>query len=587
MAWVFLLAGAAAQQYCYWGYGTTDIAGELGSKTSAKGAIYIPADVAQRYKDCTVTKVRVGLAAKASKVTVFVTKDLNAGYAASGSTTQAYKGTNDVTLTSAYTIDGEGFYVGYAYEGDNASMAQCNVYDANGCWADLGDGWKNYAESDHAGALVIDAYIKGTSVPVDARLVSLDGIVAQQGEAFTVSGVVKNQGYSRISSLQFAYSVDGGEEQTVSLSKLIITAGINKAFSFTVDANPYTLGLHDVKVRLLSVNGAADEVDDNNTAVTRLNVLSVKPQKRMLVEEGTGILCGYCPYGIVGLESMYENYPGQFVAIAVHSYSTDGPACPADYKTFASTYFGSYPKCRIQRAETTEPRYSNLQTYGKVIMAETPKMGVEVSSVLSADGLSVEATATTTVYSKDNNEYRLAFVLTEDDVTGYLQNNNYAHGSTPMGGFEGMDSWADIDLQHVARSTYDLWGAEGSIPSGLSENETVEYSRSLSIPTTVQRKNNLNVVVLLLNMTTGEVENAAEARLGSSSTASAIASPTYRLSAAPVVRVEDGRIVADGFRVTHVYTADGRAVANRSLSHGIYIVKGTDGKDTFVRRIVF
>lgn len=588
MAFVAMATGAMAQQYCYWGYGTSDVAGEFGSKTSAKGAIFIPADVAARYRDCTVSKVRVGLAAKTSKLTVFVAKDLNGDYAATGSTTTAYKGSTDVVLSSAYTIDGEGFYVGYTYEGDNASMGQSNVFDVNGCWADLGDGWKNYADSEHANALIIDAYIKGASVPDDVRLVSLDGIVAQPGEPFEIKGLVKNQGYTRINNLQLAYSVDGAEEQSATVSKLVVTAGSSKSFSVTVDTNPYSVGVHTISVRIIGANNVVDEITDNNSATAKLNVLNANPKKRMVVEEGTGIGCGFCPRGIVGLETMYEKYPGQFIGIALHSYNSLGPACPEEYQTFASTYFSGYPNCRIQRLYTTDPKASNLQSYGSAIFNQKPKLGVEVQSQLSDDGQSIEAVATTTVYSKDNNEYRLAFVLTENNVGGYAQSNYFAGGGYgEMGGFENMSSYAYIDLQHVARATYDLFGAEGSLPASLAENESVEYKRSLSIPSTVSNKSNLNVIVLVINMTTGEIENGAEAKLGENSTATAIAKPTMSLTAEPSVHVVDGAVVADGFRIEQVYTANGVAVANQSLTHGIYIVKGTNGMQSFVKRIAY
>lgn len=588
MALVGTVGQAFAQSYCYWGYGNSTVSSALGEQTSAKGAIYIPADVAKRYEGCTISKVRVGLSAKTSSLTVFVTKDLSADYAVSGTTTTAYKGTTEVKTTSAYTIDGEPFYVGYAYSGDNVSMGQCNIYNANGCWADLGDGWKNYAESDHVTALVVDAVITGTNLPVDANLLSTNGVMTTKGEAFTLTGTVKNQGPARISKMQIGVSVDGGTETVYDLSKLVITSGASKDFTIEVTDNPYAVGIHTVTYRIVSVNGEEDLVTDNNTATATLNVTGSAAVKRMVVEEGTGINCGWCPRGIVGLETMYEQHPNQFIGIALHSYSNVGPACPADYKTFASTYFSGYPTCRIQRQYTTDPRYSNLETYFKAA-TKNLNIGVEVEAKLSSDGKSIEAVATTTPLAvAANTEYQLAFVLTENDVTGYMQLNNYSGGgSGTMGGFENMDSYANINLQHVARATYGLTGIEGSLPTTLKENEVITYTRSLEIPSTVQTKANLNVVVLVLNMVTGEIENAAECKVGSSST-TAIDAATETLSPDVNVRVNGGTISVDGFNGTlQVYNVNGTAVSNQSLPHGIYVVKGTmDGK-TFVKRIAF
>lgn len=173
-----------ADQYCFWGYATSTMNRTLSTQTSGKGAIYVPAEVAQRYKGCTISKVRVSLFAKVSTLKVFVTDDLNAEtYDVQGEKTSGvYRGQNDVTTTKAYTIGDEGFYVGYEYKGDAASMAVSNTYSDNGCWANLGDGWKNYATSEGQNCLCIDAEIRGASLPTDVKMVACNGGVGAVGQ---------------------------------------------------------------------------------------------------------------------------------------------------------------------------------------------------------------------------------------------------------------------------------------------------------------------------------------------------------------------------------------------------------------------
>lgn len=128
----------------YWGYcnGVDPVA--FGTKNTGKCAIYIPADVAQVYKGFTVSAVKYGLAAQASNVEVFITKDLNADPIVTKKATVSnlYKGWNEVALTTPYEIDGEGFYIGYSYSGSAVSMGVTSTFSENACWADLGDGWK-------------------------------------------------------------------------------------------------------------------------------------------------------------------------------------------------------------------------------------------------------------------------------------------------------------------------------------------------------------------------------------------------------------------------------------------------------------
>ena len=75
MAVLMSVTVALADQYCFFGYGTTTQTGVLTENTSAKCAIYIPAEVASRYKGCYINKVRVGLASRSTTLKVFITKD--------------------------------------------------------------------------------------------------------------------------------------------------------------------------------------------------------------------------------------------------------------------------------------------------------------------------------------------------------------------------------------------------------------------------------------------------------------------------------------------------------------------------------
>ena len=49
----------------------------FGNATTAKGAIYIPAEIAKMYQGATVSGVRIGLGCGSTNVKIFVTEDLN------------------------------------------------------------------------------------------------------------------------------------------------------------------------------------------------------------------------------------------------------------------------------------------------------------------------------------------------------------------------------------------------------------------------------------------------------------------------------------------------------------------------------
>ena len=582
---------AMADQYCFWGYATSTMNRTLSTQTSGKGAIYVPAEVAQRYKGCTISKVRVSLFAKVSTLKVFVTDDLNAEtYDVQGEKTSGvYRGQNDVTTTKAYTIGDEGFYVGYEYKGDAASMAVSNTYSDNGCWANLGDGWKNYATSEGQNCLCIDAEIHGASLPTDVKMVACNGGVGAVGQPFEINALVKNQGNSRINSMCVEYSIDGSDYVQANLTKVLLYAGADKTISVPVADNTYSLGLHDVKMRIVSINGKADDVTDNNDGEAQLNIMQQMPVKRMFVEEKTGVNCGFCPMGIAGFNAMEEEHPSSFVGVAVHCYDNYGPVAPTDYSAYVESLMtDGFPACSVQRMQPTKPSPDQLEIYWKAITSTVPDVTLEVESNLSSDKRYVEATTSLTpVVLKRGAEYKLGFILTEDNVSGYTQMNNYSGGTYgKMGGFENMGSYLSIDLQHVVRGTYGYEGIDESVPKALTVNKVETYTAKMEIPSTVSNRNNLNVVAILIDSSTGYVENAAIARVGSSST-TAIQCVDTDASVLPDVRIVDGTVKAEGFNgKLKVYNLNGEQVSPTGLPHGMYIIKG-EGETPFAIRMAY
>ena len=590
MAVLMSVTVALADQYCFFGYGTTTQAGVLSENSEAKCAIYIPAEVASRYKGCYINKVRVGLASRATSLKVFVTKDLNGAYDVTGTSDAAYTGTTDVQTTEKFQISGdEGFYVGYEVKGSAPIVAVSNVYNDNGCWADLGDGWKNYAtEGDtKSPALCLDIRISGAKVPVDANLICANGTLAAVGEPANITATVKNQGYSKITKLGLAYSIDGGEEKTVESGKISILTGKDAEVVFSVPETSLAIGIHDVKMRITTVNGTDDEVAENNSGESQINVLQVVPGRRLLCEEQTGIDCGYCPRGIVGFQYMSEKYPSQFVGVAVHCFDGNGPLAPSDYADFVKGLInGGFPGSTVMRQNSTSPAADNLEAILKNLNKLPNTMHIDVESKLSTSGNSVDVTAMVTpLLKKQGARYKLGFILTEDNVTGYSQANSFAGGSYgEMGGWENKSSSVYEPLQHVARATYGHEGIEGSMPEELTLNKVINYSVSIPVPSSVQNKSNLNAVAVLIDSLTGYVVNAAEAHVGANS---ADCIETTENAASPVVRIQNGNLVVDGYNGNvKVYTLDGTQVAPTSLSHGIYVVKG-EGAQQFVKRIAY
>lgn len=568
----------------YWGYcnGVDPVA--FGTKNTGKCAIYIPADVAQVYKGFTVSAVKYGLAAQASNVEVFITKDLNADPIVTKKATVStiYKGWNEVALTTPYEIDGEGFYIGYSYSASAVSMGVTSTFSENACWADLGDGWKNYAveKGESAKALAIQARITGDNLPLDLMLYTEQkDIAVQKGEPCKFDFSVKNLSAVLVRNLQVGYSIDGGEE-TVCDFKTAMGSNIDK--SFTIEHDGFdVVGNHTLKLRVVSINGKDDVYSPNSELVLGLNVKNSLPIQRIIVEEGTGTWCPNCPRGIVAVHKASEAFPDRFIGIAVHKQDA------LETNSYAELQFAAYPDSYINRnlKSSVQPSFDAYKTAVNAVSEKVPVMGVDANvkyTDANKQKISVEAFTTFLSAHKGMN-YRLSFVLLEDCVKGYTQANNYAGGSVEMGGFEKLPNPATIDMDHVARMNYSYNGIEGSIPADVEADETTRYTTTLDVPSTIQNPDNCDLVVLVLDANTGKIENGVKVALGKHTTAIYDAEQLL----IPDFSFQGDRLNVDGFSGSvRIFTPGGVEVANSNLAPGMYIVKATAGNQTVTRKLI-
>lgn len=572
----------AAPTNCYWGYCNSKVTGEFGSKTKAQGAIYIPAEVAELYKGKTISVIKVGLAAMSDNVKVFITKDLNGESVTTKTVGKLYNGWNEVKLSSAYTIDGKGFYIGYSYEGNNKSMGHSEMYSPNGCWADLGDGWKNYAtDSKHnALALTLQAQITGEDMPKDLWLYTKRNVIVKKNASCKFNFGVINLSPRIARTLQVGYTIDDAEEK---VAEFKTTMGANVEKEFSIDYSGFSKnGAHTVRFRLISVDGEADAYAGNNTDYTNVKVMDAIPQQRFVVEEGTGTWCGWCPRGIVAFRHMAEKYPETFIGIAVHKND------PLATNSYSKLTFKGYPGCYVNRnlKNPTSPEAGTLEVMHNKYVANPPHIGVEIEANFTDDTKKkINAKALTTFFADEQNvNYKVSFVLIENGIKGYKQSNYYAGGKYgKMGGFEDLPGSVAIDMDHVARMNYSFYGVDGSIPTSVKADETVEYAAQLDVPKNIQNADNLYLIALLIN-SKGEIENAAEIKVTADPSMSITDNRTLLV---PEFTFSNGTLNVNGFSgKVFIYNVYGVEVPNQSIPSGIYIIKCVDGNKSFVKKMI-
>ena len=127
-----------------------------------------------------------------------------------------------------------------------------------------------------------------------------------------------------------------------------------------------------------------------------------------------------------------------------------------------------------------------------------------------------------------------------------------------MGGFEKEPGAVSILHDHVARSISALNGEPGSVPVQPKGMTDYEYSYTLSLPDNIDNKENIQLVVLLINQETGEIVNADNVRFSGIS--------AYN----PTVGIDE--IIIEETTDNCYHDLQGRPINGYPTQKGIYII---------------
>lgn len=584
---LFCIFHNTANAQIYLGYSDNEIANGIafGQNVTSSAAIYIPEDLAKLYEGKEATAVRLGIINNVSDIKIFITKDLNGVPLSEAEFGTQKPGLISFNFNEPVVLDGGAFYVGYTCTGTSA-IGCSNVYDENGCWLksnEDGGEWSNYAidESYQYNALNLSVRIEGSTLPFDARLIVNKEFFVSPEEELELDVKLENLSKTAIRKFQVKYSIDEGEDSFIEES-VYLKSGSSTKFSITVPAFSEA-GEHKVNLCLLKVNDIEDDNPANNEVETVVKVSGISFAKRMVVEEGTGTWCGYCPMGIVGFRVMEEKYPDRFIGIAVH-YIDD---MEIDSYSKVQEYFTGYPRCIINRNPSmiVVPTASNLESlYGKVT-SEKAIAAVAVEASLDNNSNKINAKTSVQFASGDPNaEFRIAFVVVEDSITGYSQANKYAGGENgEMGGFEDLESSVSIPMNHVARGIYDYDGLDDSLPDVIVAGVPYDYEMQIDLPE-VQKTDYLHIISLLINGKTGMIENAAKSKIKVGTGLSSVKSINVHIWID-----ENGNVIcSEDEGVIEVFDMNGVRVPNCGLERGLYIVKYIDSAEkTFVKKVIY
>ncbi len=447
-------------------------------------------------------------------------------------------GVASIVLDTPYTITDAGIYVGYSFDIDE--LTEITEYPVMTAQGSNPDGLYMHTER---------TYRKWTSFATDFQLCSCLTVTLETPDLENAAGiselpvnramvdapfsqkvVVANHGSQPVESVEYTYEIDGKTGSGSYIFDVPVPAQYNAKGSFDIEMPAISeKGLIGFTVSLTKVNGE-ENLDPSANATGTVNILSVVPVHRAVMEEYTGTWCGYCVRGFAAMERLNSLYADDFIALAYHN--KDPMAITSSYPSPIDGFPFSY----IDRAIGCDPYFGDpVANFGIEATwlnrcEELAPAAIEVKAEW-ADENSIDVTSSTTFIEVPSSEYTVAYFLVEDGMSGksskWRQNNYYAGNAQgtadqfipEMEKFvNGDDPMRDLKFDDVVVMTSNTKGVPGSL-EGIVMDETHDHTyRFENIDNAlnqygdpvIQDRSKLRAVVILIDTATGYIVNAAK-----------------------------------------------------------------------------
>ncbi|MFW5546195.1 MAG: T9SS type A sorting domain-containing protein [Bacteroidales bacterium] len=538
---------------------------------------------------------------------------------------------NVIACTNPYTITGEPIMVGYtAYVKSpsikNYPVASC-VYPTSvdgGAYFYYG-GWYNTSTwfyEDCYAANFIQCYTSGTAGRKDNDLtvIGTDGLRGELSAGNQQFGAyVRNYGMTDITSFDYTYEVDGNATSgTVNLTTPLGYLGA-KAVAVTA-VKPNSKGIYDGTFTVTKVNGGNDGAAEDNVAPVPVVALDGGVKRMNVIEEWTSTECGWCPRGIIALDKIKNNYKNDVIPISVHTWFNkqgDDVLDVPSYEEVLVKYYRGFPDAAINREITGVDPYAAYENLPSIfnqhceatlgLATSDEDMGASVSITPSIE-FNIDVPA---------NLYGLAYVITEDSITGVDQ-LNYYYGK-PDSYFKGADDLkflqtvtptdqkADSGTMYyyyqptfndIARTIDSPWGDKHLLPACKAGEKVTLDPVVINMPSSIEssKTDDVNVTALLIDQRTGVIVTASRVKFGESGWAVGI-NKVENATDEPVIEVAEGAFNVTAENATaKVYTMDGKLVTSATVKgsasiptfgNGAYIIRVEANGQKFAKKAIF
>lgn len=319
-----------------------------------------------------------------------------------------------------------------------------------------------------------------------------------------VTGEIKSSGFMPVEGYKLELTYDG-KTTVIDRTADVVAADSMAVVEFDVDIDVALDATNDYSLTISSLGGADVMILDGSITCF---------QRTVLIEEGTGTWCMWCPRGAYGLELMHEKYGDAIVDVAVHG-SDEMMNMP--YYVGALPYFTiGFPGCVLDRKMELigDPYYDVDSLYNIARVQGAIGKVATTARLVSAQELLVDATVE---FGKTiaEGEYSLSYIIVEDSVTGYEQSNAFGGGTLEMGGYEDLPDpipAGEYFFANVGRKVYPSFKGDATVLTGGTPRHTpISVSWSIEMPE-VQRLDQVKVIAVITETATGVVVNVHQVR---------------------------------------------------------------------------
>lgn len=494
----------------------------------------------------------------------------------------------ELPLPSPCDIPAEGIYVGYSFTITTAKRgpdmfpvitAPATTEGSLFVQTEQSDGWEDLY-SQGKGGLMLQILLQGDFADRHALPGELTPMMVSVGGESTTVLPLTNIGTQSVSSIDYTVSDDyttSGERHADLTDP--IAFGETKSIPIIIPADD-TQRKSMKTLTVTKVNGQPNSRPGSTAELMCYSIADVI-NRNVVVEEYTGVQCGNCPRGMVGMSMLHDMYGSRFVGIAIHQYSKND-AMYISPDNYAPLSFQEAPMCTFDRSWMVDPFYGSMEMGEHrvwddfpVALQELTRCSVSVSGSIDDDFSQVEAVAQ--IKSLFDDSYSLEFVLVADGLTGSANNwlqSNFLYSIEPeivpeelwpfaKGGTYGLSRISGLAYNDVAVASSYVEGKNQVEDVTVTAGDVKEVSYTLPLPATelkeALRAGRLYVIALVVDAQ-GRILNADKQPVsGSGATAVSTIATTHDTSAT-------------------VYTPDG--LCHPRLQPGLNIVRTPSGNIT-------